>query len=133
MALGIFWIPNSLSGSSGNATCYRVNYISQRDDIKYDIGVENNSNDYSLLHRWKGVCRQIDIYMMLYNGPYSTIEYYLFKRALPNAITLGPWGPQLTITCSRCNVEKINVLPDCFNPAADLGIVLAGARRDSYR
>ena len=132
MAIGLLWIPSNLSINAGNHTCYTINNISLRDDIKYDIGIEHKSNDYSLLERWKGTCRQLDVYMMIYNSYYNSFEYYLFRRALPNAIGMGNWGPQLTITCSRCNVERLNVLPDYLNPAAEMGIVLGAARRDSY-
>lgn len=132
MALGLFWVPRNLNDySSWGRTCYTINNYQVRDNIIYDFLIQQQADDYSLLERWRTICRQLDIYMILYNDRTNSIDYYVFKRALPNALGATPWGVQFTMTSS--NVEKIYVLPDFLNASQDLGITLAAARRDSYQ
>lgn len=130
MALGLIWVPNNLGDNRMGYTCYSIETTRMEDYIKYIMDIKHKANDYHLLERWKNICRNIDIYIMIfYNGEF---QYYLFKNTLPNELQEGNSTRRLTMTCSNCNVERIPVLPSFINLAKDQGIIIGSYSQKGY-
>lgn len=135
MEMGLFWVPKNLSDNtreSDNFTFYNIYNLQQIDPVKYYMEIGHPTNDFSVLARWKNVCRSLNIYVTLFNYMRGEEEYWLLERALPSG---DPYSGQFTLICSSSNIQRIAVLPEWLRDPQYFrarGILLGNAREASY-
>ncbi|MBP5663185.1 MAG: hypothetical protein J6X16_02800 [Bacteroidales bacterium] len=135
MEIGLFWVPKNLSDltrSADNYTFYTIYNLQQIDPVKYLMEIGHPTNDFSVLARWKNVCRSLNIYVTLFNYQRGEEEYWLLERTLPSG---DPYSGQFTLVCSNTNIQRIAVLPDWLRDTQYFGrrgIILGNARKAIY-